>query len=169
SVLIAAEQPRGLSARNVWEGRIAAILREPDGSALVSLDTAVGHIASRITPQALADLHLEEGRPAWAVGKTHALGALVHATHAPFLTDSHPRHARTRRLHPAEGRRRAKPCTGNPGPCLRGRQPHRRVERTGQTVRGNRSSPAGVQLCRILRTRPPDRAGRRGRSFHFRR
>lgn len=73
SVLIAAEQPRGLSARNVWEGRIAAILGEPDGSALVSLDTAVGHIASRITPQALADLHLEEGRPAWAVVKTHAL------------------------------------------------------------------------------------------------
>lgn len=73
SVLIAAEQPRGLSARNVWEGRITSIMREPEGAALVRLDTNVGHISSRITPQALLDLQLEEGRPAWAVVKTHAL------------------------------------------------------------------------------------------------
>ena len=73
SVLIATEPPRGLSARNVWEGRIASIVREPDGSALVTLDTHVGQIVSRITPQALADLHLAEGEAAWAVVKTHSL------------------------------------------------------------------------------------------------
>jgi molybdate transport system ATP-binding protein len=73
SVLIASQQPHGLSARNVWEGRIASIVREPDGSALVSIATKVGYISSRITPEALADLHLEEGRTAWAVVKTHAL------------------------------------------------------------------------------------------------
>ena len=72
-MLIASEQPRGLSARNVWEGRIASIVREPDGSALVSIATRVGYISSRITPEALADLHLEEGSIAWAVVKTHAL------------------------------------------------------------------------------------------------
>ena len=73
SVLIASQQPHGLSARNVWEGRIASIFREPDGSALVSIATRVGYISSRITPEALAELHLEEGRTAWAVVKTHAL------------------------------------------------------------------------------------------------
>ncbi|MDP3736166.1 MAG: ATP-binding cassette domain-containing protein, partial [Hyphomonadaceae bacterium] len=73
SVLVASEQPRGLSARNVWEGRIASIMREADGSALVSLATRVGYVSSRITPEALADLHLEEGATAWAVVKTHAL------------------------------------------------------------------------------------------------
>jgi molybdate transport system ATP-binding protein len=73
SVLIASQQPHGLSARNVWEGRIASIIREPDGSALVSIATRVGYISSRITPEALADLHLEEGGTAWAVVKTHAI------------------------------------------------------------------------------------------------
>jgi molybdate transport system ATP-binding protein len=73
SVLVASREPQGLSARNVWEGRIASIVREPDGSALVSIATRVGYILSRITPEALADLHLEEGSAAWAVVKTHAL------------------------------------------------------------------------------------------------
>lgn len=73
NVLVAAETPRGLSARNVWEGHIASIFREPDGSALVSLATQVGYISSRITLQALADLHLEEGGKAWAVVKTHSV------------------------------------------------------------------------------------------------
>ena len=73
SVLIASQQPHGLSARNVWEGRIASIIREPDGSALVSIATHVGYISSRITPEALVDLLLEEGGTAWAVVKTHAL------------------------------------------------------------------------------------------------
>lgn len=73
SVLLAAEEPRGISARNVWRGRIASIVREIDGSVLVSLDTEAGYISSRITPDALADLRLEEGAVAWAVVKSHAL------------------------------------------------------------------------------------------------
>jgi molybdate transport system ATP-binding protein len=73
SVLIATEAPHGLSARNVWEGRIVSIAREADGSALVCLYTRVGYIFSRITPEALADLHLAEGGTVWAVVKTHAL------------------------------------------------------------------------------------------------
>ena len=73
SVLVASEHPHGLSARNVWEGRVASIVREPDGSALVSLAAKVGYIQSRITPEALADLKLVEGGPAWAVVKTHAV------------------------------------------------------------------------------------------------
>jgi molybdate transport system ATP-binding protein len=73
NVLVANEPPKGLSARNVWEGHIASIFREDDGSVLVSLATKQGYISSRITPEALADLRLEEGAKAWAVVKTHSL------------------------------------------------------------------------------------------------
>jgi molybdate transport system ATP-binding protein len=73
SVLLLSGEPKGISARNVWKGSIASIFREPDGSVLVSLASEAGYISSRITPEALADLSLEEGATAWAVVKTHAL------------------------------------------------------------------------------------------------
>jgi molybdate transport system ATP-binding protein len=73
SVLLAAEEPRGISARHVWRGKVASIAREADGSVLVSLDADAGYILSRITPEALSDLRLETGAVAWAVVKSHAL------------------------------------------------------------------------------------------------
>ncbi len=73
SVLLAAEEPRGISARNVWPGTVKSIAREPDGSVMVSLVTNAGYISSRITPEALADLRLQEGAKVWAVVKSHAL------------------------------------------------------------------------------------------------
>jgi len=73
SVLIASEEPRGISARHVWRGVVASIVRETAGGVLVSLATDAGYILSRITPEALSDLGLEEGRTAWAVVKAHAL------------------------------------------------------------------------------------------------
>ena len=73
NVLVATEPPKGLSARNVWEGRIASITREPDGGILVSIATGQGYISSRITEQALNELSLREGEKAWAVVKTYSL------------------------------------------------------------------------------------------------
>jgi molybdate transport system ATP-binding protein len=73
SVLLAAEEPRGISARNVWRGTVRSIAREPDGSVMVSLAAEAGYISSRITPEALADLRLQEGVTVWAVVKSHAL------------------------------------------------------------------------------------------------
>jgi molybdate transport system ATP-binding protein len=73
SVILSTEQPKGLSARNVWQGHIASIHKEEDGSALVSLATEPGYISSRITPEALAELDLREGAQVWAVVKTHSL------------------------------------------------------------------------------------------------
>lgn len=73
SVLLASEAPRGISARHVWKGAVAAIRHETHGSVVVSLATDVGYILSRITLEALADLRLEEGATAWAVVKTHSL------------------------------------------------------------------------------------------------
>jgi molybdate transport system ATP-binding protein len=72
-VLLASERPRGISARHVWEGRVHAIIREDERGVLVSLATEAGYILSRITPEALADLQLEQGKQAWAVVKAHAL------------------------------------------------------------------------------------------------
>jgi molybdate transport system ATP-binding protein len=73
NVLLAAEAPRGLSARHVWEGRVAQIVGEDEGSVLVTLETGVGRIVSRVVREAVNELGLDVGRPAWAVVKTHAL------------------------------------------------------------------------------------------------
>ena len=73
SVLLASEQPRGISARHVWHGTVAQITRENERDIMVSLASEAGYILSRITPEALADLQLREGAPAWAVVKAHAL------------------------------------------------------------------------------------------------
>lgn len=73
SVLLASEAPRGISARHVWPGVVASMVREATGGVLVSLATDMGYILSRITPEALVDLGLEEGRMAWAVLKAHAI------------------------------------------------------------------------------------------------
>jgi molybdopterin-binding protein len=73
SVLLASREPVGISARNVWPGRVASIARESDGSILVSLATDKGYILSRITPDAHAELKFEEGVAAWAIVKAHAL------------------------------------------------------------------------------------------------
>jgi len=73
SVILASEQPKGLSARNVWPGHIASIHTEDDDSKLISLATEPGYISSRITPEALTELDLREGAQVWAVVKTHSL------------------------------------------------------------------------------------------------
>jgi molybdate transport system ATP-binding protein len=73
SVLLASEEPRGVSARHVWRGTVGTIVHESETAVLVSLLTDAGYILSRITPEANADLRLEEGGTAWAVVKAHAL------------------------------------------------------------------------------------------------
>jgi ABC-type molybdate transport system ATPase subunit len=50
-----------------------AITREDARGVLVSLATEAGYILSRITPEALTELQLEQGKQAWAVVKAHAL------------------------------------------------------------------------------------------------
>jgi molybdate transport system ATP-binding protein len=73
SVLLASEEPRGISARHVWKGQVATVTHELEGSAVVSLATEAGYILSRITLEALAELRLESGATAWAVVKANAL------------------------------------------------------------------------------------------------
>jgi molybdate transport system ATP-binding protein len=72
NVLLASEQPRGLSARNLWPGQITAMDAETDGAILVTLQLEKGYILSRITRDAVEQLKLAVGSRAWAVVKAHA-------------------------------------------------------------------------------------------------
>jgi molybdate transport system ATP-binding protein len=72
-VLLAAGPPKAISARNILEGKIVSVLREEGGSWLVELQTPAGPVLSRVTAEAVAELGLAEGRPAWALVKAHAL------------------------------------------------------------------------------------------------
>jgi molybdate transport system ATP-binding protein len=72
-VLLAAQRPHAISARNIVEGKIIAIIKEPHGSVLVELATAHGPLLSRITQEARQELALTVGMPVWALAKAHAL------------------------------------------------------------------------------------------------
>lgn len=72
-VLLATEQPRAISARNILAGEVRDIQMEDTNSCLVALATGVGMILSRVTLQAVEELRLAPGRPAWALVKAHAL------------------------------------------------------------------------------------------------
>ncbi|MBS0385847.1 MAG: ATP-binding cassette domain-containing protein [Proteobacteria bacterium] len=71
-VLVAATRPQGLSARNIWQGRVASIAVE-DNAALVRIETDAGSVLSRVTREALQELDLRPGATGWAVVKAHAL------------------------------------------------------------------------------------------------
>jgi molybdate transport system ATP-binding protein len=69
-ILLATEQPRGLSARNVMEGRIASM--EKRGTMVIArVDCGVTFIA-HLTPGAVRALGLAAGRKVWLVLKTHS-------------------------------------------------------------------------------------------------
>jgi molybdate transport system ATP-binding protein len=73
AVMVATEAPRGLSARNVWQGSVRRIDQERDGSVVAWIGTQAGEIPARITGAAANELRLTVGKPVWAVVKTHAL------------------------------------------------------------------------------------------------
>jgi molybdate transport system ATP-binding protein len=72
-VLIAAEEPKAISARNILAGTVQRMIPEPDDGVLVELATAAGIIVSRLTPEAVKVLNLAPQKKAWALVKAHAL------------------------------------------------------------------------------------------------
>jgi len=69
-ILLATERPRGLSARNVIDGRIVSL--EQRGTMVIArVDCGVTFVA-HITPGAVRVLELTAGRPVWLVLKTHS-------------------------------------------------------------------------------------------------
>jgi molybdate transport system ATP-binding protein len=69
-ILLGTEQPRGLSARNVMEGRIASM--EQRGTMVIArVDCGITFIA-HVTPGAVRALELAAGHKVWLVLKTHS-------------------------------------------------------------------------------------------------
>ncbi len=69
-ILLATERPHGLSARNVFEGRIVS-LEQRGAMVIARVDCGVAFVA-HVTPGAVRSLALTAGRPVWLVLKTHS-------------------------------------------------------------------------------------------------
>ena len=69
-ILLAVEEPRGLSARNVVKGSVVSI--EARGALEVLRVKAGATFLVHVTPGALRSLQLEVGKPVWLVVKTHS-------------------------------------------------------------------------------------------------
>jgi molybdate transport system ATP-binding protein len=69
-ILLATEQPRGLSARNVIAGQIT-LLERRGTMVIVQVDCGVMFLA-HVTPGAVRSLELAAGRKVWLVLKTHS-------------------------------------------------------------------------------------------------
>ena len=69
-ILLATEQPRALSARNVIEGRIASL--EPRGTVVVARVDCGVWFSAHVTPGAVRALELAAGQRVWLILKTHS-------------------------------------------------------------------------------------------------
>lgn len=69
-ILLANQEPRGLSARNVLRGTLSSMARE--GATVVARVDAGGLFIVHVTPSAVESLHLREGDAVWIVVKTHS-------------------------------------------------------------------------------------------------
>ena len=69
-ILLATNEPRGLSARNILRGRLQALTREGP-TVVAEVDAGVRFLA-HLTPSAVESLHLGCGGPVWLIIKTHS-------------------------------------------------------------------------------------------------
>jgi molybdate transport system ATP-binding protein len=69
-ILLATEEPRGLSARNVLRGTLHEYTRE--GTSIVARVDAGERFTVHLTPGAVESLGLQPGMPVWLVLKTHS-------------------------------------------------------------------------------------------------
>jgi len=74
-ILLAIQRPHGLSARNVLQGRLAALRRE--GTVVIADVDAPDRFIIHLTPTAIDELHLEVGREVWLIIKTHSCRIVV--------------------------------------------------------------------------------------------
>jgi molybdate transport system ATP-binding protein len=70
-IMLATEEPRGLSARNLLRGRVARVEHRAEQT-LVHVEAGVNWAAG-VTRQSLQDLELETGKPVWLAFKTYAV------------------------------------------------------------------------------------------------
>ena len=71
-IIVATERPRGISARNVLEGKIVRVTSDGD-DALVEVETRGRVLRAKLTDAAVEGLSLAPGADAFLIIKTHAL------------------------------------------------------------------------------------------------
>ena len=69
-ILLATERPRGLSARNILEGKIVSL--EQRGAIFIAVVDCGPKFISHVTPGAVRALELTSGKQVWLVLKTHS-------------------------------------------------------------------------------------------------
>ncbi len=72
-VILSREQPKGLSALNVLPGTVAAVRPGEGPGAILSIDTAAGHLLARVTQRSVKALDLRPGARCFAIVKTVAI------------------------------------------------------------------------------------------------
>lgn len=78
-LILALQEPHGLSVRNHLRGTVAAITRDEDGADLVEVEIGGAKLLARITAAAARELAIAPGLPVWVLVKAvsvspHALG-----------------------------------------------------------------------------------------------
>lgn len=74
-ILVASEEPRGLSARNVLKGRVSDVRRH--GPTIVAHIDAGPSFEVHVTPGARESLRIDQGRELWLVIKTYSWRVVV--------------------------------------------------------------------------------------------
>jgi molybdate transport system ATP-binding protein len=69
-ILLAIQEPQGLSARNILSGRLTSLARE--GHTIHAAVDVGAHFLVHLTPAARDDLRLAAGDPVWLIVKTHS-------------------------------------------------------------------------------------------------
>jgi molybdate transport system ATP-binding protein len=69
-ILVASEQPRGLSARNILRGRLVELT--PDGPTMVAIVDATARFVVHLTPSSADSLQLHPGDRLWLIVKTYS-------------------------------------------------------------------------------------------------
>jgi molybdate transport system ATP-binding protein len=80
-IILATEQPHGLSVRNTLQGVVSAITPDDADAVLVKVDIGGATVLARITHDATAALSLHTGSPVWVLVK--AVSTRGHAFRAP--------------------------------------------------------------------------------------
>jgi molybdate transport system ATP-binding protein len=80
-LILAIEPPRGLSVRNVIEGRVISLSPDDDETDLVRVDIGQAEVMARVTRAATQDLNLRPGLAIWVLVKAVSMRAHTFASH----------------------------------------------------------------------------------------
>src|SRR5690606_28049376 len=73
-LILAVEEPRGLSVRNQLRGTIRSVIKD-DGARLIEVDIGGATLLARVSAAATSELQLAPGREVWALVKAVSFSA----------------------------------------------------------------------------------------------